>query len=162
MTGDLVIDNQQDVRFREATANGTNYAAIQAPATLGGDYTLTLPIDDGASGELLTTDGSGVLSWISPVAASSILTLTTKTANYTATTADQVIRCDASGGEFTITLYTAVGNSGRFIYIKNVKDSGNVIVDANGSQTIDDELTQTLTPRVGLLLISNGTNWDIY
>ena len=33
------------------------------PSTSTGNYTLTLPINDGNSGQVLTTDGSGVLSW---------------------------------------------------------------------------------------------------
>jgi len=41
---------------------GTDAITIQAP-TLSAPYTLTLPVDDGAPGELLTTNGSGVLSW---------------------------------------------------------------------------------------------------
>jgi hypothetical protein len=47
MTGALVMDNQQQVRFRETTANGTNYIAIQAPASVAADRTLTLPDVDG-------------------------------------------------------------------------------------------------------------------
>lgn len=47
-------------------ANGTgNYVGLVSPASLLAPYTLTLPVDDGASGEVLSTDGSGVLSWIS-------------------------------------------------------------------------------------------------
>ena len=41
----------------------SNEVAIKASASTTGAYTLTLPVDDGASGEVLTTDGSGVLSW---------------------------------------------------------------------------------------------------
>jgi hypothetical protein len=63
MTGDLTMANQKAVLFSEATGGGTNYAKIQAPAALAADYTLTLPVDDGTSGQALTTDGSGVLSW---------------------------------------------------------------------------------------------------
>ncbi len=44
---------------------GTDAVTIQAPAALAGSYTLTLPVDDGASGEVLATNGSGVLSWVS-------------------------------------------------------------------------------------------------
>lgn len=33
------------------------------PATTAGTYTLTLPTDDGNTGQVLTTDGSGVLNW---------------------------------------------------------------------------------------------------
>lgn len=41
---------------------GTNKITLTAP-TLGGDYTLTLPVDDGTPGQVLSTDGSGVTSW---------------------------------------------------------------------------------------------------
>ena len=63
LTGDLVIDNQKDLRLEEATANGNHYAAIQAPASLAANYTLTLPTTDGDVNQVLSTDGSGVLSW---------------------------------------------------------------------------------------------------
>jgi len=42
---------------------GTNKVTIQAP-TLAGDYTLTLPVDDGSTDQVLKTNGSGVLSWV--------------------------------------------------------------------------------------------------
>ncbi len=41
----------------------TNYVGITAP-TLSADYTLTLPVNAGLSGQVLSTDGFGVLSWI--------------------------------------------------------------------------------------------------
>jgi len=41
----------------------SNEVAIKASASTTAAYTLTLPVDDGASGEVLTTNGSGVLSW---------------------------------------------------------------------------------------------------
>lgn len=52
---------QGDLRFEDAS--GGQYAALQAPATIASSYTLTLPVDDGASGQRLITDGSGVLSF---------------------------------------------------------------------------------------------------
>ena len=44
---------------------GTNTITLQAP-TLASSYVLTFPIDDGLSGQILSTDGSGVLTWIDP------------------------------------------------------------------------------------------------
>jgi hypothetical protein len=67
---------------------------------------------------------------------------------------------EISGGTFTLTLYTAVGNSGRTIYIKN-SGSGIVTVDANASETIDGQLTRPLGTFEDLLLQSNGANWVI-
>ena len=51
------------LRLGEATANGTNYVAVQAAASLAANTTYTLPTADGTSGQLLSTDGSGTLSW---------------------------------------------------------------------------------------------------
>ncbi len=39
---------------------------IKAPSGLAADYTLTLPLDDGTSGQYLRTDGGGILSWAAP------------------------------------------------------------------------------------------------
>jgi hypothetical protein len=37
------IDNELAIRFREATANGTNYVAVKAPTSVASNVTLTLP-----------------------------------------------------------------------------------------------------------------------
>ena len=64
LTGDLLLDNQKDLRFVEADANGSNYVAFQAPAAITSDVTWTLPATDAAvSGYALVSDGSGNLSW---------------------------------------------------------------------------------------------------
>jgi hypothetical protein len=64
-TVNLIIDNDKEIRFREATANGTNYVSLSAPASLSADLTFTLPSADGISGQALVTNGSGVLSFTS-------------------------------------------------------------------------------------------------
>ena len=64
LTGDLLLDNQKDLRFVEADANGSNYVAFQAPAAITSDITWTLPATDAAvSGYALVSDASGTLSW---------------------------------------------------------------------------------------------------
>ncbi len=68
MTGALNIDNEQELRLSEADGSGANYVAIKALTTLGANYTLTLPAGAGAVNQVLTTNGSGVLSWTSPAA----------------------------------------------------------------------------------------------
>jgi hypothetical protein len=64
LTGDVTLDNQSDLRFGEATANGSNYVAFQAPASIAADVTWTLPDADATiAGYALISDGSGTLSW---------------------------------------------------------------------------------------------------
>jgi hypothetical protein len=91
-TVNLIIDNDKEIRFREATANGTNYISLSAPASLSADVTYTLPVaptannqalisstagamsftpyslpaTDGTANQILKTDGSGVLSFATP------------------------------------------------------------------------------------------------
>ena len=54
-----------EIRLPEDTDNGSNYVAIKAPDTLASNLTLTLPSADGTSGQVLQTNGSGVLSFAS-------------------------------------------------------------------------------------------------
>jgi len=56
---------QAEIRLFEDTDNGTDYIAIKAPAAVT-SYTLTLPTNDGDANQVLTTDGSGTLSWATP------------------------------------------------------------------------------------------------
>lgn len=46
-------------------SDASNYVAFGAPATVSTNLTWTLPAADGTSGQFLSTDGSGVLSWAS-------------------------------------------------------------------------------------------------
>ncbi len=64
--------------------NGTDAVTLQADDSFT-SYTLTMPVDDGGSGQILSTDGSGVLSWASPFT------------NPMTTTGDIVYSSDGSG-----------------------------------------------------------------
>jgi hypothetical protein len=81
-TVNLIIDNDKEIRFREATANGTNYVSLSAPASLSADLTFTLPATDGTANQVLVTNGSGVLSFatVGGTAWQSIVTASTLTA----------------------------------------------------------------------------------
>ena len=72
LTGNVNLDNQSDARFIEATANGTNYVGFQAPASIAADVLWTLPATDGTPAQVLSTDGSGTLSWASLTGGTSI------------------------------------------------------------------------------------------
>jgi len=87
----------------------------------------------------------------------------TKTANYTALQSDDIIRGDATSGAITITLPTAVGNTGEVFHIKKIDSSVNAVTIATtSSQTIDGVTTQTLGVQYkNLTVVSNGSGWDI-
>ncbi|MBL7716421.1 MAG: tail fiber domain-containing protein [Bdellovibrionales bacterium] len=55
------------VELMELAVNGTNVVRFKAPDLLAADVNLVWPDNDGASaGQVLTTDGNGVLSWTTP------------------------------------------------------------------------------------------------
>jgi hypothetical protein len=74
----------------------------------------------------------------------------------------ELVRCNPdSGGPLTVTLPTAVGNSGRGVTLKNVTESGvTVTVATTSSQTIDGEVGDILTEGWdAITYISDGANW---
>ena len=83
------VTAQGDVRFEDTP--GGQYVALQAPGTVSTNVTFTLPGTDGSTGQLLSTNGSGVLSFTtvsSPAYASGALIVNTTTVgeNYTVPT----------------------------------------------------------------------------
>lgn len=54
------------IRLFEDTDNGTNYVGLASPSILSASTTYTLPSADGSNGDVLSTNGSGVTSWVTP------------------------------------------------------------------------------------------------
>lgn len=66
-TGRFLIDGAAQIQnqdsFRFATSNNINFIALRGPASVANNVTFTLPIADGTDTQVLTTDGSGNLSF---------------------------------------------------------------------------------------------------
>jgi len=113
ITKDTQLNAQTDLRF--ADADSSNFVAIQAPATVPTNYTLTLPSAVSASnGFALVSDTSGVLSWAAAGAALTdntsdsgtnyIVFTTSTTGNLTATRVSSTkMTFQPSTGTFTVT-----------------------------------------------------------
>ena len=54
------------IKLNEGTNNGAHFVALKSPNSVASSITFTLPGTDGSSGHLLTTDGSGNLSFAAP------------------------------------------------------------------------------------------------
>ena len=69
---------------------------------------------------------------------------------------------DATSGNVTITLPTAVENFAAFIIKKIDSSTNTVIVDGNASETIDGDATITIYDQYNYIeIISDGTNWKV-
>lgn len=77
MTGDITLNAQSDLRF--ADSDSSHYIAIQAPSTVAANVTLTLPAADGTNGQVLSTNGSGALSWATAAGGSALIAETQQT-----------------------------------------------------------------------------------
>jgi hypothetical protein len=122
------------------TAN-THGVSIQSPPhSSGATYTLTLPDNTGTSGQSLTTDGSGGLSWATPSAVGSIDDLTDVDTTTAAPTDGQALVWDNANSEWI---------------------PGNVAADigATSIDALSDVDTSTAAPTNDQVLAWNGTNW---
>ncbi len=63
-----------------------------------------------------------------------------------------------TSGTFTTTLFTAVGNTGKQIYVKNT-GGGVITIACTGGELIDGISTLTLVSGDGYQLVSNGAGW---
>jgi hypothetical protein len=77
IVGNMQLNAQGDLRF--ADLNSSNWVAFQAPATITTNLTWTLPATDGTVGQVLSTDGSGTLSWATSSGGSGLVSRTTLT-----------------------------------------------------------------------------------
>lgn len=59
--GQMNLQAQGPLRFEDAT--GGQYVAFAAPSTIASNVTWTLPSVDGTTGQVLSTNGTGTLSW---------------------------------------------------------------------------------------------------
>lgn len=92
---------------------------------------------------------------------SSVLAVRTETDNYTATADDNLILMNNTTPK-TVTMPTAVGNTGIVITVKKISTqiTAPVTVDGAGSETIDDLASITIPLKNNsATMVSDGANW---
>jgi hypothetical protein len=129
-TVNFIIDNEKEIRFSEADGNGSNYVALKAPASLASDVTFTLPSADGTANQVLTTDGSGVLSFAASSAGlewqSTIVTISTLTA-----VANKGYWIDTTSNACTITLPASASVGDQIIFSDYARTWGTNAITIN-------------------------------
>ena len=126
--------------------------ALDAPASTTGnaDIAFKLPVADGTAGQILTTDGSGNLSWATPSSGGMTL-LATMSLNMGANTVSQTLDLtgyqdlkgyitglNLGGGTLNDTWFTFNGNnsSGDYSWVRHYLDNSNdTSTDRAGSNT---------------------------
>lgn len=124
----------------------------------GGTAGVATRLPKGTDGQFLSL-ASGLPSWASSTNAN--LAYALKTTTYAILTTDAVIGVDGTSA-FTVTLPTAVGNTGKVFTIKRVDQTlaNAVTIATTSSQTIDGVTTRKLmTQYEQYTVISDGANW---
>ena len=138
----------------------TGFAISGNPVTTSG--TLALAFASGYSLPTTTKQSNwdDAYTWVVNNGAYSVTSVTT-THTVTAASGTKIIKADTTGGAFTVTLPTAVGNTATII-IKKSAGTAALTVDGAGTETIDGGLTATINKVYeSITLISDNTNWQI-
>lgn len=132
----VVLDDQGELRLREATAGGTNYTGFKAPAALAGNVIYTLPGADGSSNQILITDGSKTLSWTSTLTALDIDALTSD--GVTILNQGEIRLREGTGGGTNYTGFKAPATlAGDVIYTLPLADgAASTFLQTDGSGTL--------------------------
>jgi hypothetical protein len=137
----------------------TNFVALKSPDTLATSTVWTLPAADGSSGQLLTTNGSGALSWISGAAPTGsaggdlVGNFPNPTLSLTGVTAGTYAKV-VTDGKGRITYGTALAPGDIPILPASIIGSGALGI-ANGGTGL------STAPANGQLLIGNGTGYAL-
>ena len=138
---DLKVGNSAStggsIKLMEDTDNGSNFVALKSPNTLGSSVTWTLPSADGSANQVIGTDGSGALSFLSTTS-----TLAGATdSDISSPTAGQVLVHDGSNsfdnvtfsGDVTLAANGAVAIAANAVQVGNIDflvDEDNMVSDS--------------------------------
>jgi hypothetical protein len=157
----ITVNAQGDLRL--ADADSSNFVAIQAPAVVGSNYTITLPAAVPTQNNfVLQSDTNGVTSWTSP----KTFNYVTQTTSFNAVTFTGYFVNTSSGG-VTATLPSSptVGDTIRFLDVAKTFDTNAFTVARNGNliQGDAENLTVTSESAAFELIWSGGTfGWRIF
>ncbi len=146
----LEIKTQKELRLYNS--GDTYYTALKAGAVASSSKTFTLPIDYGTSGQFLTTDNAGVLSFTTDpiqVNSGSANQIAFYSSAGSSVSGSSTFTNDTSGGVVTISHNTASGSStsGALVVTGGVGIGGSVkIGDGSGSGAVNQ----------GALVVSGG------
>lgn len=136
LTGDVTLNAQSDLRFGDL--DSSNWVALQAPSSIATNFTLTLPSADGTSGQALTTNGSGALSFstVAVLAATQTFTAAQRGSVVALTDGATITPDFSAGNNFSVTL----GGNRTLANPTNLTagQAGTIVVtqDGTGSRTL--------------------------
>jgi hypothetical protein len=162
VTNNVQLNAQNDLRF--ADADSSNWVALQSPATIATNYTITLPnVTPTAAGLVLAAnDTAGSLTWQTPKS----FTYSTVATDFSAVNFGGYFVNTTSGGvTATLPASPAVGDTIRFLDAAKTFDTNTFTVNRNGKLMQGDAANLTVTTESAAfeLIFSGDTfGWRIF
>ena len=143
------------VKLVEGTDNGTSSITLKAPNSLASDVTYTMPGTDGSNGDILTTDGSGNLTFSSP-AASTFTLAADVGSNDTFSTGETLTFTGGTGIEATVSNnQISYGLDAQLVDIAGLTPSDGGFIVGDGSNFV---VESAATARASLGVDAAGTD----
>jgi len=131
------------------------------PASIAGNWTLTLPSVAGSTGQYLQTDGNGTTQWASVASGGVSRTVSVLSVSSTLAASAGVDYVFFPNVGINLTLPTAISNTNRYS-IKNMSASS-ILVSAATGQNIDGNTDIVLSTQYAAVdLMSNNSVWGIF
>jgi len=160
VTSDAQLQNQSDLRF--ADGDSSNWIGFQAPNVVAQNVLWTLPGIDGDDEQVLTTNGSGTLSWAAPKGFKYSFVAN----NFNAVPSiGYFVNTTSTSITATLPASPATGDTIRFIDIAKTFDSNALVINRNGQLIMGDadNLTVNTESASFELIFSNSTfGWRIF
>ncbi|MGZ3724278.1 MAG: beta strand repeat-containing protein, partial [Pseudobdellovibrio sp.] len=170
----IYVKNQNEIRFYDSTS--AHFMSIRSPASQSSDATLTLPTSAGSNGQVLVTDGTGVLSWTSSFTnnlasgnifvgnGSGVATSVSMTGDATlANTGAITLASTGTAGTYGVVTTDAKGRVTSGTVITNIANGGTGLATATSGAILLGNGTNPLSPLAaaasGTLVVSNGSSW---
>ena len=162
-TGSLIVagnsGNAGTLTLQADTDDSGSFVASFAPGVLTESTAYTLPLADaGTSGDALTSNASGVLSWTTMSGGTSWQAV--KTTGFTAVAGEGYF-CNTTSGIFTATLPAGtIGDECTFVDYAGTFDSNTLTIGRNGSEKINGtaaDLTVAIERAAFTLVFTDST-----
>jgi hypothetical protein len=156
---DVLTKAQGDLRLGDADTS--NFVALQAPATVTSNVTWTLPATDGTGGQVLSTNGTGTLSWATAGASPTLQNAYTGGATITTASSTPITFTLTSGG-FTVggAGATTLGNNTGTVAVDSTSWDISTAGVASGLTGLTSTGTVSLGNNTGTAAV-DSTSWDI-
>ena len=154
--GATQLNAQSELRL--ADSDSSNYVSFRSAATVAANVTWTLPNADGTNGYVLSTNGSGTLSWLSLSSAGVAVTDSGSTA-----TVHYPIFATNSGSIYTTGQVTAMNNRANLAFVPSTGElsataylAANVYGSASNSGTLTIRGTTSATKATASVLMTDA------